>query len=64
MLITTKQAAEILGVTRRRVQAMLQKSHYRRKFGATQIGRNWILDKSAVEQASGDPRPAGKHPNA
>lgn len=64
MLISTEQAAEILGVTRRRVQAMLKSPHYQYVFKAKQIGRGWVLDKSAVERVAASPRPSGKHPIA
>ena len=64
MLITTEEAAVILGVTRRRVQAMLKSPHYQRKFKAKQVGRGWVLDKSAVERSADEPRPSGKHPIA
>jgi excisionase family DNA binding protein len=44
-ILNTKQAAERLGVTPRRVLAMIQAG----KIQARQLGREWLIEESALK---------------
>jgi excisionase family DNA binding protein len=44
-MITVTQAAQILGITGRRVRALIKSG----KLGARRIGSVWVLDRKEVE---------------
>lgn len=48
-MLTTKQAAEALGVSIRRVQAMITAGTLK----ASKVGRDWQISERAVEKAKG-----------
>lgn len=56
--VTTAEAGEILGITRRRVRQLIQAG----QLTATKIGRDWLLGKAEVEQFAKRRRPPGRPP--
>lgn len=59
-LITTQQAAELLGVKRRQVQALLKQQTYRDSMKAQKLGRDWMLDEDAVKLTARVERKVGR----
>ncbi len=55
-LITTHQAAEILGVTHGRVVQLCVNG----QLEAMKIGRDWLIHPSTVHARAADPPPAGR----
>ena len=55
-MLSTAQAAEILGVSQRRVIALVKQGD----LPAEKIGGIWLLDESAVRQRAAAPVPSGR----
>ena len=55
-LVTTKKAADRLGVTTRRIRAMIDAGI----IPATKIGRDWMVDPEDIEAVRNTPRPPGR----
>jgi excisionase family DNA binding protein len=59
MVKTTKQAAERLGISVRRVQLLIQKG----SLPAEKIGRDWIIDDEDLEEFASQKRSPGRPSN-
>ncbi len=55
-MLTTKQAAERLGVSSRRVLALVEAGD----LAAERFGRSWMIDERSVEERARAPRLAGR----
>lgn len=59
-MLITKEAAEVLGVSVRRIQAMAKSG----RLPARKVGRDWHIDRSYIEKVRdrrpGRPRKGGK----
>lgn len=56
MMMTTNEAAAALGLTRRRVIALINSG----KLKAEKPGRDWIVDSESVEELRQQKRPGGR----
>lgn len=57
-MLTTREAAEVLGITRRQVSNLIGKG----KLKATRFGRDWQVDSESVEAYKGAYRKPGPRP--
>lgn len=55
-MYTTKEAAERLGVSARRVNALIQAG----TLAATRFGRSWMIDEASVDEYAAVPRKVGR----
>ena len=58
-VVTTVKAAEMLGVSRKRVFQLITDGVIK----ATQYGRSWLIPLSEVERYKRERKPAGRPPN-
>lgn len=56
-LVGTKEAAALLGVSQRRVQAMIDQGHFRT---AQKIGPGWVIERAEVEELAQRKRAPGR----
>jgi excisionase family DNA binding protein len=57
-LVTTREAAERLGISRRRVQELLQAGALR----GEKLSRDWVIEAEEVEAFAKKERPRGRPP--
>jgi excisionase family DNA binding protein len=55
-LLTTKEAAERMGVSTRRVQAMIKAG----RLSASKMGRDWVIYEAEVERVEQQQRKPGR----
>jgi excisionase family DNA binding protein len=55
-IVNTAQAAQVLGITRRRVNALIKEG----RLPATKLGRDWAIGQDDLEAFAKLPRPTGK----
>jgi excisionase family DNA binding protein len=53
--VLTSEAAEVLGVSRRRVQALITSG----QLPAQKVGRDWLIARADLETFAQQPRPVG-----
>jgi excisionase family DNA binding protein len=60
MLLTTKQAADRIGISERRVQFLVRAQNPTKRLPAIKVGRDWMIDENELEQFMLKPRNTGR----